>query len=88
VKISLRHELGLNGITQVALAKQSTRRGILGSGVATLYHEVLDYAMEKERVKLMFLDKLDEVVPVLGSLIIKAEVNYTGCGVHAHFHIL
>ena len=88
MEVHLGHKLCLDGVAEVTFTKQCTGSGIPGIGVATLYHKILYHAMEKERVELLFLYQFKEIVPVLGCLVIEAQVYYSGRSVHTHLHIL
>ena len=67
------NKLGLDGVAGVAVAKGGLGTGILRVAVTRLDHEVLDHAVKEHTVVVALLDELDEVVAVLGCLVVKLD---------------
>lgn len=77
-------ELRLLGVVEVARAESLSGFGMLAVGVAALDHEVLDDAVEEQRVVDAHLRQFQEVVAVLRRLVIEADADVACRGLEEH----
>ena len=68
-------EFGLNGVVVVTRTQSLSGLGMFAVQVASLYHEVLDDAMEEQGVVDVLLNEFQEVVTVLGRLVEECYTN-------------
>ena len=78
-------KLGFDRVAGVAAAQKVVGTGGLGVGVAGLNHEVVDHAVEEHAVIEAFLDQLDEVVAVLGRLVVEFDHDVAQRGLEFYF---
>ena len=69
---------------EVALTEELARKGILALGVATLYHEILDDAMEEQGVIYVEIHQFDEVVAMERCGVVEAQSDVAGCCLEHH----
>ena len=89
VEVLGKDKLSFDCVAGVAAAQGGVGTGGLGLGVASLNHEVIDYAVEEHAVIEAFLDQLDEVVAVLGRLVVELDHDVAQRGFEFNFcHVI
>ena len=79
-----RIDFGLNRVTGPSGAETAARGGVLGIGVPSLRHEAGDDPVEEGAVVESFAGQLQEVVPVLGSLVVQLHNDGAEARLDAH----
>ena len=77
-------ELSLDGIVGTPLAQRHARFSMTAVGIAALNHEVLDDAVEEQRIIELLVDEFQEIVAMTRRIVEERQNNLTHCGFEHH----
>ena len=81
-------ELALNGVVGTPLAQHHARLCTAAVRIATLNHETLDDTMEEQRVVELLVRQTQEVIAMLGGIVVERQQNVALCGFETHLTAL
>ena len=81
-------ELALDGVVGTPLAQRHARLCTAAVRVAALNHETLDDTMEEQRVVELLVRQTQEVITMLGGIVVERQQDVSLCGFQTHLTAL